>query len=187
MGVRRARLTVPLYFLTGARLTSEQLTACLSDVARRLVSGEGLGLRVGPEVRLSTSAWTLWPVEVDEGARRALTAGVGEATCALAEIARHEVVGLSMDEPNDVARICRCRPGSEPESVTGGRERVAATLSRWLELDPGRVAAVLGVADSPESREEPDPATLEEERFIERKLAEARAWMERYRGGKREG
>lgn len=183
-------MTAPLFFLTGPRVSAEQLTACLSDVARRLVSGEGLGLRVGPGERLSTSPWTLWPVDVDEGARRALVAGVCEATCALAELAKAEVVGLAVDEAHDAARICRCEPGGEPETVAGKRERVAATLSRWLAMDPVRVATVLGVMEegaATAEEEAPDPALQEEERFIERKLAEGRAWMERYRSGKGAG
>ncbi|MCI0571096.1 MAG: hypothetical protein L0Y66_10110 [Myxococcaceae bacterium] len=177
-------MTAPLYFLAGARLTAGHLTECIADVARRLVAGGGLALRVGPEQRLSTSPWTLWPVEVEGDAQRALMASISEVTCVLARQARHQVVGLALDDAHDTARLCRCEPGGEPETVAGPRERVAATLSRWLSLDPARVAVALGMVDEAEPTGERDPELLEEERFIERKLAEAREWMERYRGGK---
>jgi hypothetical protein len=171
-----------LFFLTGTRLTAEALETSLVTIARRLVRVPA-GVRVGPQTRVSTSPWSLWPVSVEPEAREGLTAALVDASAALAVRTDHEVLGLSLGGEEDEARVCRCAPGQEPQVVTGSRERIAVTLAKWLEIDPERMAVVLGLTEEGAEVPGPDAGQLEEEAYITRKLAEARVWMERYKAG----
>lgn len=166
-----------LFFLTGTRLTSEVLTSCLNT----LNTPEGRKppeLRVGAHTRVSTSPWTLWPIEGEAEALRAVSGALVDVSTALAVQQHHEVIALSLPPVGEEAVLSRALPGQEAELVTADRARIAATLASWLGVPAERVAVALGLMEPGLPPEEGfDPAALEEEDFITRKLEEARGWM----------
>jgi len=167
-----------LFFLTGTRLTSEVLDGCLNA----LNTPEGQKppeLRVGPHTRVSTSPWTLWPIEGEPEALSAVTGALVDVSTALAVLQNHQVIALSLPPAGEDAVLSRAVPGQDAELVTADRARIAATLALWLEVPVERVGVALGLIEAGQTPpDEPADATaLEEEDFIARKLEEARRWM----------
>lgn len=174
-------MSTALFFLTGTRLTSQELSDCLASYARKGRDTSGVELQVGPETRVSTSPWALWPVEGGPRTMQSLTAKLVEISTALAVQEDHEVIGLWLDPDRQEGRLSRAVPGQDAEVMEASRERIAATLATWLGVTAERVGVALGLMDPVFGDEEPpDRAQLEEESFVSRKLDEARAWMARW-------
>ncbi|MBJ6762018.1 hypothetical protein JGU66_14685 [Myxococcaceae bacterium JPH2] len=130
---------------------------------------------------LTEAGWQVYLVRslTERSAAQALAAYVSEATCALAAEVDAEVLGLYVDVSGDSARICRCGPEEGPETFAGRRQAALSRTAEWLEVAPGSLSALFHL-DAPDAEYEPD----EDDRFVEEKLREARALIERYRQAK---
>jgi hypothetical protein len=159
-----------------------------------------------PEVKWSQSHSALtdagWHVaEVTVPANRKPREGLLEEhldklTQALAYDFRERAVGLYTDRGNSYARVCVGGPGRPSKTLEGEFLDVLRQAAKWLEVETTVLARLLGnnparnllaaavdfgedgqaAAEQPPAPPEPD----EEDRFVEAKLAEARALMERY-------
>lgn len=109
-------------------------------------------------------------------AAQAMSAYVSEATCALAAELDGEVLGIYVDVGGDSARLCRCGPEHGPETFVGRRQLALERAGEWLKVPPGSLTSLFQL-DSQDVDYEPDA----DDRFVEEKLREARAFMERYR------
>jgi len=127
---------------------------------------------------LSAAGWRVFQVRsLSEGcAAQALSAYVNEATCAMASELDGDVLGLFVDVAGDSARLCRCGPENGPETFVGGRHLAIGRAAEWLAVPAGSLAALF-LLDTQDAEHEPDA----DDRFVEEKLREARAFMERYR------
>jgi hypothetical protein len=117
-------------------------------------------------------------------------------TQALAQDFRDRVVGLYADRANSYARVCVGGPGRPSKTLEGEFLDVLRQSAKWLEVETTVLARLLGnnparnllaaavdfgedgqgAAEQPPPPPEPD----EEDRFVDAKLSEARALMERY-------
>lgn len=168
-----------LFFLTGTRLTSAVLDGCLNA----LNTPEGQKppeLKVGAQTRVSTSPWTLWPIEGEPAALSAVSEALVDVSTALALLQHHAVIALWLPPEGEEAQLSRAVPGQDAEYLSADRARIAATLAAWLEVPAERVGVALGLLEPGQGLEE-DTSQLEEEAFIARKLEEARTWMAQFR------
>jgi len=117
-------------------------------------------------------------------------------TQALAQDFRDRAVGLYADRGNSYARVCVGGPGRPSKTLEGEFLDVLRQSAKWLEVETTVLARLLGnnparnllaaavdfgedaqaAAEQPPQPPEPD----EEDRFVDAKLSEARALMERY-------
>lgn len=127
---------------------------------------------------LSEAGWRVYLVRSlsERSAAQALSTYVSEATCALAAELDAEVLGLYVDGAEDSSRVCRCGPAEGPETFVGRRDVALGRAAEWLDVAPDSLKALFQL-DSPDAEYEPDA----DDRFVEEKLREARALMERYR------
>jgi hypothetical protein len=171
-----------LFFLTGTRLSGDALSECLASYARKGRETSGVELQVGPETRVSTSPWALWPVDGGPRVMRNLAKSLVEISTALAVQEDHEIIALWIDPDGQDGRLSRAVPGEDAEVLVASRERIAATLATWLGVSAERVGVALGLMEPVVGDDEPPPdnAQLEEESYVSRKLDEARAWMARW-------
>ena len=171
-----------LFFLTGTRLSGDALSECLASYARKGRQTSGVELQVGPETRVSTSPWALWPVDGGPRVMRTLAKSLVEISTALAVQEDCEIIALWIDPDGQDGRLSRAVPGEDPEVLVASRERIAATLATWLGVSAERVGVALGLMEPVVGDDDPPPdnAQLEEESYVSRKLDEARAWMARW-------
>jgi hypothetical protein len=177
------------------------LTA-LRQTLKRICEEIGQSL---PEVKWSQSNSALadagWHVaEVTSPPNRKAREGhleehLDKLTQALAHDFRDRVVGLFADRANSYARVCVGGPGRPSKMLEGEFLDVLRQAAKWLEVETTVLARLLGnnparnllaaavdfgeegqAAEQPAPPPEPD----EEDRFVEAKLTEARALMERY-------
>ncbi len=166
---------------------------------------EGLGQST-PEVKWTQSATALgdagWHVaEVTLPPSRKpreshLEEHLDKLTQALSQDFRDRVVGLFADRANSYARVCVGGPGRPSKMLEGEFLDVLRQGARWLEVETTVLARLLGnnparnlLAAAVDFGEEgkgaaeppaPPPEPDEEDRFVEAKLSEAKALMERY-------
>ena len=154
----------------------------LEAPVRRLLSRiEGPPAELAPvaaAAELKAGGWHAYEVRStsERSAAHALAAYVAEVTCAIAAELDAEVLGLYVDVSGDSARICRCGPEDGPETFAGRRQAALNRTAEWLEVAPTSLSALFHL-DLPDADYEPDA----DDRFVEEKLREARAFMERYR------
>ncbi|XXF80354.1 hypothetical protein P2318_11545 [Myxococcaceae bacterium GXIMD 01537] len=129
---------------------------------------------------LGAAGWRVLMVRpaAERSASRVLAANVGEATRVLAAELDAKVLGLCVDAAGDSARICRCTPGDGPETFAGRRRMALERAAEWLSVPDGSLSALFQLDAPDESGEDEQDA---DDRFVEQKLREARAFMERYR------
>ena len=127
---------------------------------------------------LTEAGWQVFLVRslTERSAAQAMAAYVSEATCALAAELDAEVLGVYVDVASDSARLCRCGPENGPETFVGRRQLALERAGEWLKVPHGSLTALFQL-DTQEADYEPDA----DDRFVEEKLREARALMERYR------
>jgi hypothetical protein len=130
---------------------------------------------------LSDAGWRVYLVRSlsERSAAQALAAHVTEVTCALSNELEEEVLGLYVDTAADSARLCRCTPEDGPETFVGRTTVALERAAEWLKVPQGSLTALFQL-ESQDADYEPDA----DDRFVEEKLREARALMERYRQGK---
>ncbi|OJH38405.1 hypothetical protein [Cystobacter ferrugineus] len=126
---------------------------------------------------LGEAGWRVYLVRsmTERSAAHALAAHVTEAAAAISTELDTEVLGLYVDVGSDSARICRCMPEENPETFSGQRRNVLDRTAEWLDINPAHLSALFQLAL--DADEEADA----EDRFVETKLREARAFMQRYR------
>lgn len=127
---------------------------------------------------LSEAGWSVYLVRSlsERSAAEALSTYVSEATCALAAELEAEVLGLYVDGAADSSRVCRSGPEEGPETFVGHRDVALGRAAEWLDVPADSLKGLFQL-DSPDAEYEPDA----DDRFVEEKLREARAFMERYR------
>jgi hypothetical protein len=152
---------------------------------RRLLSRiEGPPAELAPvqdATELKAGGWHAYEVRStsERSAAHALAAYVAEVTCAIAAELDAEVLGLYVDVDSDGARLCKCGPSEGPETFAGRREAVLLRAGEWLGLPATALTELFAI----ETDGEPDA----DDRFVEEKLKEARALMQRYRDARRDG
>jgi len=159
----------------------------LEAPVRRLLSRiEGPPAELAPigaagATELKAGGWSAYEVRStsERSAAHALAAYVAEVTCAIAAELDAEVLGLYVDVESDGARLCRCGPTEGPETFAGRREPVLLRAGEWLGLPATALTGLFSI----DVDEEQDA----EDKFVEEKLKEARALMQRYRDARREG
>jgi hypothetical protein len=157
----------------------------LEAPVRRLLSRiEGPPAELAPVsggAELKAGGWHAYEVRStsERSAAHALAAYVAEVTCAIAAELDAEVLGLYVDVDSDGARLCKCGPSEGPETFAGRRDAVLLRAGEWLGLPATALTELFAI----ETDGEPDA----DDRFVEQKLKEARALMQRYRDARREG
>jgi hypothetical protein len=124
-------------------------------------------------------------------------------TQAVAQDFRDRVVGLFTDRSSSYARVCASGPGRPTKALEGEYLDVLRQTAKWLDVDSAALARLIGgtaknllaaavdfgneparpgaPATPPAAPPEPD----EEDRFVEAKLSEAQALMQRYLSSQR--
>ncbi|WP_426733142.1 hypothetical protein [Myxococcus faecalis] len=118
---------------------------------------------------------------------------------ALSQDFRERTLGIFVDREHSYARTCVSGPGRPSKAVEGEVLDVMRQAARWLDVETGLLARMLGggntarnllaaavdfggdAAAVPSKPPEPD----EDDRFVEAKLAQARAYMEQYRSARK--
>jgi len=112
---------------------------------------------------------------------------------ALSHDFQERALGIFVDREHSYARTCLSGPGRPSKAVEGEVLDVMRQAARWLEVETGLLARMLGGGNAarnllaaavdfggepgaPFKPAEPD----EDDRFVEAKLAQARAYMEQY-------
>lgn len=127
---------------------------------------------------LSEAGWRVYLLRSlsERSAAQSLATYISEVTCALAAELEQEVLGLYVDSGGDSARLCRCAPKNGPETFVGRANVTLERAAEWLKVPQSSLAALFQL-EGQEAEYEPDA----DDRFVEEKLREARALMERYR------
>lgn len=116
-------------------------------------------------------------------------------THALAQDFRDRALGIFVDREHSYARTCVSGPGRPSKAVEGEVLDVMRQAARWLDVETGLLARLFGGGNAarnllaaavdfgnepagvkPPTPPEPD----EDDRFVEAKLSQARAYMEQY-------
>ncbi|AGC42508.1 hypothetical protein MYSTI_01160 [Myxococcus stipitatus DSM 14675] len=114
-------------------------------------------------------------------------------TQALAQDFQERALGVFVDREHSYARTCTSGPGKPAKAVEGEVLDVVRQAARWLDVETGLLARMLGGGDTarnllaaavdfggeaaaPARPPEPD----EDDRFVEAKLAQARVYMQQY-------
>lgn len=118
---------------------------------------------------------------------------------ALSQDFRERVLGIFVDREHSYARTCVSGPGRPAKAVEGEVLDVMRQAARWLDVETGLLARMLGGGNTarnllaaavdfggdanapPTKPPEPD----EDDRFVEAKLTQARAYMEQYRSARK--
>ena len=104
---------------------------------------------------------------------RDLSQHLGEAVCAVAAELGRPAMGLYVAPSEERALLSRCAPAGGPETFAGRRDAVLACATSWFGVPAVDLAPLFGL--EPEGAGAPDA----EDVFVDAKLREARALMER--------
>lgn len=118
-------------------------------------------------------------------------------TSTVAQDFMDRVTALFTDRSSSYARVCASGPGRPTKAIEGEYLDILRQTAKWLDVDSASLARLLG--GTPRARNllaaavdfgnepprpgqvpEPPPEPDEDDRFVEAKLSEARALMERY-------
>ncbi|MCP3105123.1 hypothetical protein LZ198_40275 [Myxococcus sp. K15C18031901] len=114
-------------------------------------------------------------------------------TQALAQDFQDRALGIFVDREHSYARTCLSGPGRPSKAVEGEVLDVMRQGARWLDVETGLLARLLGGGNTARNllaaavdfgnephQAAPPPEPDEDDRFVEAKLAQARAYMEQY-------
>jgi hypothetical protein len=176
----------------------EKVRQALADVGDQHALGELELSRVeGPET-LSHGGWmSLSVTRLDEAGGDLTRVGshLEELVQSLSRSLSEDVLGVFVDPGSAFGRACLQSPGGFPRSSEGELFHVLRQTANWVEADPvqilryfsaelgrGGLAAPVDLSDVHMSSDEKDvePEMDDDDRFVEVKLKQARALMERY-------
>jgi hypothetical protein len=126
-------------------------------------------------------------------------------TQAISQDFRERVVGLFTDRGSSYARVCASGPGRPTKAIEGEYLDVLRQTAKWLDVDSAALARLIGGTTTarnllaaavdfgnepprpgqPQQAPQPPPEPDEDDRFVDAKLAEARALMDRYLSSQR--
>jgi hypothetical protein len=118
-------------------------------------------------------------------------------THALAQDFRDRALGIFVDREHSYARTCVSGPGRPSKAVEGEVLDVMRQAARWLDVETGLLARLFGGGNAarnllaaavdfgndparPGAEAPKPPEPDEDDRFVEAKLSQARAYMEQY-------
>ena len=161
---------------------------------------------------LADAGWHVAEVRPAQGSKprgTSLEAHLEAVTAALSQDFRDMALGLYADRAMSYARASVSGPGQPPRVREGEYPEVMRQVARWLAVEPVSLARLLGEpaknvlaaeadfgSELSKAAGAPRPANAEEEpllppepddddRFVEAKLAQAKALMEQYRSSRK--
>lgn len=191
-------------------MSQARLLLFLSDVEGNLTALRGTLKRVceaadvalpeltwaTPPQPLAEAGWHVAEVRPAQGSAPAapsLEAHLEAAAEALAQDFRDRALGLFADRDNAYGRVVVAAPGRPAKVVEGELLDVLRQAARWLDVEAGSVARLVGNGprnelaaavdfgqDPQGAPARPAPEPDEDDRFVAAKLAEARALMQRW-------
>lgn len=191
-------------------MSQRRLVLFLSDVEGNLTAVrqtlkrvcEGLDLPT-PEVKwvenrpdgLADGGWHVAevPLNSGKGKQPSPEEHLDAMTQALSQDFRDRAMGMYVDREHSYARVCMAGPGRPSKAMEGEYLDVLRQGARWLDVETtslarlfsgnaarNLLAAAVDFGNDPAAPPTP-PEPDEDDRFVEAKLAQGRAYMEQYR------